>query len=65
MDIGKWWFHTTKWAIRTVLLSWKDTIESLRDDDSEKKTKKVASKKPIKKAPAKKETKDWDMKKAA
>ena len=65
VDIGKWWFHTTKWALRTVLLSWKDTIKSLRDDDSEKKTKKVTSKKSEKKTPAKKETKDWDMKKAA
>ena len=65
VNIGKWWFHTTKWAIRTVLLSWKDTIKSLRDDDSEKKTKKVSSKKPIKKTSDKEEKKGWDTKKAA
>jgi hypothetical protein len=41
VSIGKWWFHTTKWALRTVLLSWKDTIKSLRDDDSKKKNKKT------------------------
>lgn len=65
VNIGKWWFHTTKWAIRTVLLSWKDTIKSLRDDDSEKKTKKTVKGKSEKKPATKKGTKDWDMKKAA
>lgn len=49
VNIGKWWFHTTKWAIRTVLLSWKDTIKSLRDDDSENKTKKTVKGKSKKK----------------
>jgi len=57
VNIGKWSFHTTRWALRTVLLSWKDTIKSLRDDDSEKKTKKVASKKSGKKSTTKKEGK--------
>ncbi len=41
-EIIKWWFKTTKWAIRTVFSSGKNTIKWLREDDSEnnKKTKK-------------------------
>lgn len=65
VSIGKWWFHTTKWALRTVLLSWKDTIKSLRDDDSENDNKKTTKKKSEKKSTTKKGSSSWDLKKAA
>ena len=34
LDVCKWWFKATKWALRTVLLSWEDTIKSLREGDT-------------------------------
>lgn len=33
LKVGKWVYHTTVWAIKTVLASWKDTINWLREEE--------------------------------
>ena len=43
LDIIKWWFHTTKWAIRTVFTSGKETVKWLREKNNDKKNLKKAA----------------------
>lgn len=35
-EIFKWIFHTSVWTVKTIVWSWKDTIQWLRNDESKR-----------------------------